>query len=57
MQYLNVLNCRYAGRTPLHMSCLSGYVECCRKFLQIGADLNAQDDSGKTPVHCAAYKG
>lgn len=39
------------------MSCLSGYVECCRKFLQAGVDLNAQDDSGKTAIHCAAYKG
>lgn len=47
----------YLGRTPLHMSSLSGYVECCRKFLQANVDLNAQDDSGKTPIHCAAYKG
>nr|CAI5817113.1 unnamed protein product [Callosobruchus analis] len=26
----------FEGRTPLHMCCLSGYVECGRKFVQIG---------------------
>lgn len=39
------------------MCCLSGHVECCRKFIQAGVDLNAQDDTGKTATHCAAYKG
>lgn len=47
----------YEGRTPLHMCCLSGYVECCRKFVQAGVDLNDKDDTGKTATHCAAYKG
>lgn len=47
----------YEGRTPLHMCCLSGYVECCRKFLQAGVNLNVQDDKGMTPTHYAAYKG
>nr|CAI5819029.1 unnamed protein product [Callosobruchus analis] len=39
------------------MCCLSGYVECGRKFVQIGVDLNERDHSGKTPTHNAAYKG
>jgi ankyrin repeat protein len=47
----------YEGRLPLHMCCLAGYVECCRKLLQAKVDLNALDDSGKTPTHCAAYRG
>ena len=46
-----------AGRTPLHMCCLGGFVECCRKFLQVGVDLDAQDNTGKTPLHLAAFKG
>jgi serine/threonine-protein phosphatase 6 regulatory ankyrin repeat subunit A len=47
----------FAGRTPLHMCCLGGFVECCRKFLQVGIDLDAQDNTGKTPLHLAAFKG
>ncbi|KAJ9592428.1 hypothetical protein L9F63_015844, partial [Diploptera punctata] len=43
------------GRTPLHMCCLGGYVECCRKFLQAGVDLDAQDNTGKTPLHLAGF--
>jgi len=46
-----------AGRTPLHMCCLGGFVECCRKFLQVGVDLDAQDTTGKAPLHLAAFKG
>lgn len=32
-------------------------MECCRRFVQTGVDLDCQETSGKTPLHLAAFKG
>lgn len=30
----------YDGMSPLHMACLAGHVQCCRKLLQYGTVLS-----------------
>jgi hypothetical protein len=42
------------GGTPLMIAVRSGNVEGCRLLLKHGADVNAGDDCGWTPVHWAA---
>eukprot|EP00051_Salpingoeca_urceolata_P012583 m.155644 g.155644 ORF g.155644 m.155644 type:complete len:298 (-) comp17537_c0_seq4:51-944(-) len=39
------------GRTPLHAASLRGFDDVCRELLRAGADPNAQDRAGFSPLH------
>ena len=41
--------------TPLHMAVSEGEKEIAVFLIQSGADINAQDDLGRTPLHRATY--
>ena len=40
----------HAGKTPLHYACALGYVELTKQIIAAGANLEAKDRSGKTPL-------
>ena len=43
-------------RTPLHLSCLAGHIEVCRKLLQVDSrKIDSRDIGGRTPLHSAAF--
>jgi ankyrin repeat protein len=44
-------------RTALHKAALAGDAERVKELLKKGADPNAQDKDGYTPLHKAAEKG
>jgi len=41
------------GETPLHIATSDGALEMAQFFLEKGADVNAKDNGGKTPLHSA----
>jgi hypothetical protein len=43
-----------AGLTALHYAASGGHDECVEALLAAGADVSAQDSSGRTPLHLAA---
>ena len=43
------------GATPLHLATLMGCVDVAKLLLENKADVNAQDDSGKTPLRIAKH--
>ncbi len=45
------------GSTPLHVASVFGSVEVCEFFLDLGAELHAQDVFGFVPVRKAAMRG
>jgi len=45
------------GKTPLHYAVTYGAAELVDVLPEIGADLNADDDTGMTPLHVAAMIG
>ncbi|XP_067133001.1 protein phosphatase 1 regulatory subunit 12B-like isoform X2 [Centruroides vittatus] len=45
------------GATALHVAAAKGYGEVLTLLIHSGADLNAQDYDGWTPLHAAAYWG
>jgi ankyrin repeat protein len=42
-------------RTPLHMAAGGGFIECAEPLLNAGAEANARDVHGTTPLLCASY--
>lgn len=44
-------------RTPLHAAAFADHVECLQLLLSHNAQVNAADNSGKTPLTIAAEKG
>lgn len=53
LQALNTPVCN--GLTLLHIAAALGRTKLCDKLLTLGADLQAQDDAGKTPTDYAAF--
>lgn len=43
------------GITPLHVAAALGRTKLCARLLALGADLQAQDNAGKTPTDYAAF--
>jgi ankyrin repeat protein len=41
--------------TPLHIAVSAGEKEIAEFLIENGADINAQDDLGRTPLHRATY--
>lgn len=41
------------GATPLHIAAMKGEVECAQLLVDYGADINAPDLLGNTPLHWA----
>lgn len=42
------------GRTPLHLAAAKGKVSEVERLLELGANPNAQDDNGWSPLHFSA---
>jgi hypothetical protein len=42
------------GRTAVHYAAIDGDVDGLRGFVAVGADLDAEDSAGWTPLHFAA---
>jgi len=40
------------GNTPVHWACAGGNLDCIELLLEYGADINAQNKHGRTPLHC-----
>ena len=47
----------WKGRTPLHWASRTGLFSCVRLLLKLGADANAQNQSGRTPLMDAVASG
>ncbi|MDR4494861.1 MAG: ankyrin repeat domain-containing protein [Nitrospirales bacterium] len=45
------------GTHPLMVAAAFGHVDTVQTLLDAGADVNAQDLTGWTPLHAAAFKG
>jgi ankyrin repeat protein len=43
----------YVGDTPLHLAAAGLWIDCARLLLESGADVNAQNRRGATPLHYA----
>jgi ankyrin repeat protein len=42
------------GNTPLHFAASEGHLEVARMLLELGADVNSQNDEGLTPLQRAS---
>ncbi|XP_077979485.1 85/88 kDa calcium-independent phospholipase A2-like isoform X2 [Glandiceps talaboti] len=52
-RFLNSTQCDWK-RTPLHVACMMGNVECMKELLDWGARIDAQDSNGDSVFHYAA---
>ncbi|XP_070580941.1 85/88 kDa calcium-independent phospholipase A2-like [Ptychodera flava] len=52
-RFLNSTQCDMK-RTPLHLACMAGNVECMKALLESGARMDIQDTNGDTVYHAAA---
>ncbi|OJJ50782.1 hypothetical protein ASPZODRAFT_11633 [Penicilliopsis zonata CBS 506.65] len=43
------------GETLLHFAAMSGNAALCRYLLEMGANANAENDSGENPLHYAMW--
>lgn len=43
--------------TPLHAAAASGNIECMRTLIKAGADIEAKNAYGNTPLHIACLNG
>ena len=48
---------RYTGKTALHLAAANGSVPCARVLLGAGAELDAQDTRGNTPLMMSVFGG
>ena len=53
----SVLERFHFRRTPLHIACESGAIQCARQLIESGADIEAYDEAGHTPLLCALQAG
>jgi len=53
---LEVNTIGHENRTVLHMACTRGAVNDVEILLRGGAHVNAKDDVGHTPLHCAVFQ-
>lgn len=47
----------YTDRTPLHAAAGNGFTECVQELLNLGADKDARDNQGLTPLDLAKRRG
>jgi len=40
------------GNTPIHWACAAGNLDAIEVLLEYGAEINAQNKHGRTPLHC-----
>ncbi len=45
------------GRTALHAAAAGGHAEVARRLVEAGADVDAADEAGRTPLHLVASTG
>jgi ankyrin repeat protein len=50
----NVDDVGWAGYTALHYAASNGHVVCAKVCVEMGANVNARDDLGYTPLHVAS---
>jgi ankyrin repeat protein len=57
LKYLNQVHVKDKyGNTPLHDACSNGHTDMAKWLVSNGADINAKNDSGSTPLHLANNK-
>ena len=44
------------GRTPLHIAAEEGSADVCEALLECGADVDAKDERGRTPLYCCVER-
>lgn len=52
-----VCTCVRTEYSPLFSAAANGHIECVRVLLELGADINSEDNYGATPVWIAAQNG
>lgn len=53
--YVN--HCNAFGETALHFVCQAAYLRCVHVLVESGADIQAEDNAGRTCIHHAAKSG